>query len=350
MPIPLHVLHVEDSEDDAVLLLEALRDGGFAPTSRRVQTEDDMEEALRSASWDIVISDHSMPGFSSESALNVVQRSGLDIPFILVSGSIGEEQAVDLMKAGASDYVYKGNPARLVPAVQRELREAASRRSHRNALAMRVRLGAIVEATSDLVLTMDSSGALRNLNAAARRALGLAEDESLDGQSLDRFYPDWGDPARRAEIVRALASQRTWGGEGALVGKGGTRIPASLVIVAHESLDDAPYVSIVARDLSEPKRLQEQLLQAQKMESVGRLAGGVAHDFNNLLTVILANTEFALQTLSENHSAFKDLSSVLRAGRSAAALTRQLLAFSRRQVMEMQVLDPNELVSNLVSG
>ena len=131
---PLRALIVEDSESDAALLLHALRDAGYAPTFERVQSADAMRAALQSQKWDIVFSDHDMPGFNSLGALEEVQKTGEDIPFIIVSGGIADETAVDAMRRGAHDYVMKGNQSRLLPAVARELREALIRREHRNGL------------------------------------------------------------------------------------------------------------------------------------------------------------------------------------------------------------------------
>ena len=124
----LRVLLVEDSESDALLLLRGLRRGGFEPQLQRVQTLHEMSAALRAQVWDVVISDYSLPHFSGLGALSVLKQSGLDIPFILVSGTIGEEIAVEAMKAGAHDYVMKGHLQRLVSAIERELREAEMRR------------------------------------------------------------------------------------------------------------------------------------------------------------------------------------------------------------------------------
>ncbi len=135
MERPLRVLLVEDSPDDALLLERQLRRGGYAPTIERVDSASQLNAALAHPDWDVVITDHNMPGFSAEAALELVRESGLDAPVIIVSGSIGEEIAVAAMKAGAADYIMKNNLSRLVPAIERELREASIRREHRRAEA-----------------------------------------------------------------------------------------------------------------------------------------------------------------------------------------------------------------------
>jgi diguanylate cyclase (GGDEF)-like protein len=131
--IPLRVLIVEDSEDDALLIVRELARGGFEPAFRRVQDAAVMREALAQEPWDIVITDHNLPSFNSTAALEIAQGTGLDIPVIIVSGSIGEDVAVEAMRAGAQDYLMKDKLARLAPAVARELREVESRRARRRA-------------------------------------------------------------------------------------------------------------------------------------------------------------------------------------------------------------------------
>src|SRR5215210_3369781 len=134
MGAPLRVLLVEDSENDALLLLRQLRRGGYEPLSMRVDTAGEMEAALEGQTWDLVISDHSMPAFSSLGALDLLRGKGfVDLPFIIVSGRIGEDAAVSAMKAGAHDYIMKDNLARLNSAIERELREAEVRRRRREA-------------------------------------------------------------------------------------------------------------------------------------------------------------------------------------------------------------------------
>ncbi len=132
-PRVLKTLIIEDSETDAMLLLEQLKAGGYAPVARRVDNAEDLAAALDQQKWDIIFSDHNMPQFSSTEALEIVRSSAFDVPFLIVSGAIGEEAAVAAMRAGAQDYLMKGNLARLVAAVDRELNEAEERRARRAA-------------------------------------------------------------------------------------------------------------------------------------------------------------------------------------------------------------------------
>ncbi|VAW66581.1 diguanylate cyclase/phosphodiesterase (GGDEF & EAL domains) with PAS/PAC sensor(s) [hydrothermal vent metagenome] len=129
----LNILIVEDSEDDALLLLRELKQGGFTTYHKRVDTAEDLQDCLDEQHWDIVITDHNMPNFDSTSAIKLVKKAGEDIPVIIVSGSIGEDVAVNAMRTGANDYILKGNYSRLIPAIDRELREAGSRKARRDA-------------------------------------------------------------------------------------------------------------------------------------------------------------------------------------------------------------------------
>ncbi len=132
-PVALNALIVEDSEDDTYFLVRKLREGGFDPVFRRVEQKEDMEAALKDGTWDIVLSDCVMPHLDAFGAIGILKESGLDIPIIVVSGKIGEETAVETMKAGAHDYIMKNNLSRLVPAVKRELGDASVRAAKRRA-------------------------------------------------------------------------------------------------------------------------------------------------------------------------------------------------------------------------
>ncbi len=164
---PIRVLIVEDSEDDALLLVFELRRGNYAPVSQRVETVEAMRKALKEESWDLVISDYVLPGFSGLEALRLVRESGLDLPFIIVSGKIGEDTAVSAMKEGANDYLIKGNTSRLIPAIEREMQEAEVRRKRREAEAALVRserrYKRLVSAVTDYIytVTIDNGSAVR---------------------------------------------------------------------------------------------------------------------------------------------------------------------------------------------
>jgi phosphoserine phosphatase RsbU/P len=186
----LRVLIVEDSEFDARILNAHLRQGGWAVESQRVADGPAFLATLKSACWDLILCDHSMPGFSAPEALTLLQGTDLDIPFIIVSGGIEEGVAIAAMKSGAHDFLMKGALGRLVPAVQRELREAQVRSARRVAEAAlresELRYRSVWENSTDAVLLIDLSGAVRFASPAVDRLFGW-RPEDLVGGGLDRL-------------------------------------------------------------------------------------------------------------------------------------------------------------------
>ncbi len=183
----LRALLVEDQEIDAALTVRALEKSGYDLTWQRVDTEEDLRSALNNHIWDIIISDYRMPQLDAPKALATVQLSGLDIPFIVVSGTIGEEVAVMMMKAGAQDYLMKGNLTRLGPAVARELVEASNRKKRRQAEAERDRL---FNLSLDPLCVAGFDGYFKQVNAAWVRTLGWTKSQLLARPWLDIVHPD----------------------------------------------------------------------------------------------------------------------------------------------------------------
>ena len=183
-PRPVRVLIVEDSEDDVLLLVWELKRGGYNLYYEAVDTRAGMEAALRTGPWDIVISDYSMPDFGGLEALATLRAHALDIPFIIVSGNIGEDVAVEAMKAGAHDYVMKRNLSRLIPALDRELREADVRRARvraerelrENEARFRAIASNIPGTVYQFVLRKGGSGAFAYVSADCARLLGVSPE------------------------------------------------------------------------------------------------------------------------------------------------------------------------------
>jgi two-component system cell cycle sensor histidine kinase/response regulator CckA len=343
MGLPLRVLLVEDSEDDAQLLVRRLTRGGFEVQAERVQTAGAFRAALDRQPWDIVIGDHSMPQFSGGAALALLRERGLDVPFIFVSGTISEAAAVAAMSEGASDYLAKDNLTRLVPAIERELREAAERRARRESEAT---LRTLVDQAPVGIYRSTPAGAFLAANTALARILGY--DSPADLLTLDMTRDVYADPAERQRLLdRDTYTDREYDEvEATWKRKDGRRITVQLSVRAVRSATGAvEYYETFVRDVTNERQLAQQLVQAQKMEAVGRLAGGVAHDFNNLLTVILSYSELLLEDRAPGDPEREDIEQIRKAAQAASALTRQLLAFSRQQVLEPKVLDINEVVA-----
>jgi two-component system, cell cycle sensor histidine kinase and response regulator CckA len=227
MAIPLRALIIEDSQNDCDLLLNMLSQGGYEVAHERVCNAAALGGLLEHTQWDIVISDYSMPGFKGTDALAMVRKKGLDVPFVFLSGTIGEEIAVNAMRAGAQDYVIKGKAARLLPAIERELREAEIRRERR--------------------------------------------------------------------------------------------------------------------------QIEQRMRQLEKFEALGKLAGGVAHDFNNVIGAIMGWAELGVDRVLSDSPEAKLFRNIREQATRAAGLTRQLLAYARRQVLEPQNIDLNHMVNETTS-
>jgi PAS domain S-box-containing protein len=203
MGIPLCVLIVEDSEDDALLLVRELRRGGYEPLFKRVETAAAMSAELKRREWDIVISDYVMPKFGGIEALRVLKDRGIDLPFIIISGKIGEETAVEAMKAGAHDYFMKDNLARLVPAIQRELEEAVVRRERKLADEALQQQAQIIDQIHDSVVSTDLEGRVRSWNRGAERLFGYSAKEAL-GKHISFVYPEDEHEFLQQEVIKPL--------------------------------------------------------------------------------------------------------------------------------------------------
>jgi two-component system, cell cycle sensor histidine kinase and response regulator CckA len=335
--LPLRVLVVEDSEDDMLLLLRELRRGGYEVEATRVQTATEMQAMLDSQAWDVVIADYTLPAFSAPEALNLLQRRADDLPFIIVSGTIGEETAVLAMKAGAHDYIIKGNLTRLVPAVERELREVEQRQKHRQAeQALREseqKFRAIFDSTFQLMGLLTTEGMIVEANRTALDVID-AELEDVIGQPFwqTRWWshsPQLQQQLRQAivkaaqgELVR-FESQHIWA-------DGSTAFVDFSLKPVFDAAGKVVMLLPEGRDITEKKQLEAQLLRVQRLESLGTLASGISHDFNNILTPILAAAQLLSLRLSQLDEQYRQLPKLIEdSARRGADLVKQILAFAR---------------------
>lgn len=213
----------------------------------------------------------------------------------------------------------------------------------------RERLVTILEATTDLVCVINPDSSLRYLNAAGRRLLGIGPDAPLDRFHSSQFLAP-SESGRRLDVQMLAGNAGVLELERELVRLDGSTVQVSQVLLVHKDASGGvEFISTIARDITEQRRQEGALRQAQKMEAVGRLAGGVAHDFNNLLTVILGNTSHALADAALATETRLALAEIVAASQRAAALTRQLLTFSRRQPIRLQFLDLNTATASLIN-
>ena len=354
--MPIHLLLVDDSDDDALLIQRQFRRAGIDVAAERVETGDGLAAALRRGAPDVVICDYNMPAFSADEALAQVRAAGIDVPFILVSGKVGEETAAALMKAGVHDFVLKDRLARLVPAVERELREAADRRQRRAAQsALRVseeRFRLLAEHAQDIIFRYRPrpDPAVEYLSPAVEQILGYPPEELYADPDLlfslvepdDRplFESTWRSAEPAALTVRW---HRRDGGTVYLEQRAAAvRGPDGAVVAVEGILRDTTERILADQ---QRQRLQHQLRQSERLESLGHLAGGVAHDFNNLLAVILGYCDIVAESLPPDDPGLADVEGIRKAAERGAALTRQLLIFSRLEPSRLETVNLNTVVS-----
>ncbi|HOF86545.1 MAG TPA: ATP-binding protein [Armatimonadota bacterium] len=248
MDEPLRVLVVDDSADDALLLAHALRGGGYAPVIARVDTADAMREALREP-WDVILADYTMPRFSGPAALRLAQELGIDLPFIMVSGKQGEETAVEVMRAGAHDYVMKSNLSRLAPAVARELREAALRAERQGITASLERERAFFTSAIELlpfpIIFNDLEGRVLRANRASYTFFGTIDPNEWWSATLLSAETRVPVPRGQWPMMRAARGEVVPAVEGIMVLSDGREVPV-LSYSAPVYLNDEVVATVVA--------------------------------------------------------------------------------------------------------
>lgn len=264
MGTPINVLVVEDSPDDALIILDKLTKAGFDPVHKRVETIEGMRAALLEKAWDIVLSDYSLPGFSGLEALRILRETGLDLPFILISGAIGEETAVEVMRSGAHDYVMKNNLARLVPSIRRELLEARVRADKRKAETdlkeSTVRWFTTFDAIEESVCLLNEEGIILQCNKAYLLLTGQPMEEVIGQECCWMAYSAeaLGEacPFKRLEVSKSheeaeVLIDEKW-----------------LSISVDPVLDDAGRLQGVVhiiRDITKRKVVEEAILRSKKL-------------------------------------------------------------------------------------
>jgi PAS domain S-box-containing protein len=325
-----------------------------------VDSKDGYEAALTRESFDLILSDYNLPGYDGIAALTKAQGTQPDAPVILISGTVGEDDAVRCLHVGATDYLLKDRLDRLVPAVQRALQEAETRRTRKQterALLQREqtlrdngeRTRFALAAARMGVWEIDYQSDRLTWSDTMAPLFGLTPDDAP--KTTEGFFQLIHPDDRRAvetSVARATASDRDHVVEFRAIWPDGS---AHWVHGRAQALYDADGKPLrllgIAMDIDERKSLEDQLRQAPKLEDLGKLAGGVEPVFNNQLTVILGFTELLMTNLLPDDPGQADLLEIKKAGARAAGLTRQLLAFSRKQILQPKVLDVNALIGSM---
>jgi PAS domain S-box-containing protein len=303
MSKPLRVLIVDESEEDAQLIVRELRRGGFDPTYERCDTQAAFKAALEWKTWDVIVADYELPRFNGLTALGIARETGLDIPFVLVSNTIGESLAVTAMKAGAQDYVLKSEMARLPAAVEREVREAKVRRKRREIEETLQRSYRSFRQVMDSA--PDGIGVVREekliyANQALAACFGHESTDDLVGASPWSLLAREERAPAEAWLREVLESKhaappREYRGvrvDGAVVS---LEVAASFV----ENFDGLPALVVFVRDSTEKRRAMAQVILADRLVATGMLASSAALELNNPLAYVASNLTFLAEEIQK---------------------------------------------------
>ena len=358
MDAPLQILMIEDSVSDARIIEHTLRRDGIEFTATRVVTEEALRAALAEGNPQIVLADYNVPGFRGDAALAVARERSQELPVIFVSGTIGEERAVELMRAGATDYVLKEHIERLPFAVRRALEDKEHRDARRRAEEAERRGGEMLSLALDGLQMGTWNWDLVNgeieFSDRCRQIFGLLADEQMDYERmLPRLPPE--DRTRLDEAVRqTLAARMPHDLEFRVIWPdGSTHWVVSRGRAFYDEATGAPLrmtgtaMDITARKDAEQERerVEKKLREAQKLESLGVLAGGIAHDFNNLLTGVLGTASLARMDSPADSPILPYLDDIEEAATRAADLCRQMLAYAGKGRFVIQEVDLSAIVS-----
>lgn len=348
----LHILLLEDRPADAELVIRELRREGLRFEPKCVLAEADFLEQLQAFQPDLILADYSLPSYDGRAALAAARTHCPEIPFIFVSGTLGEETAIEALHHGATDYVLKERLSRLGPAVQRALRAAQDRRQRQQAETALQEASQfnqqVIACAQEGIVVYGPDLRYKLWNPDMERLTGLPAGEIL-GKRPEDIFPFLRQGGVLSALEKALAGdtirsefffhvERT-GAQGWVADTSGPLRDSTGAIIG---------VIGIVRNITEHKCLQEQFFQAAKMEAIGQLAGGVAHDFNNILAAVLLNLGLLQQNPQLAPDIQASLKEVEKEALRATSLTRQLLVFSRREVAQRKLLELNELLQNLL--
>ncbi len=346
----LRVLNVEDSADDSLLLRRFMHRGGVTLRWKQVSSPAEFVASIEQEIWDVILADYAVPGFDAPEALQLLKQLGRDIPFIVVSGAVGEDAAATIMRAGANDFITKNHLARLLPAIERELHEADNRRERqrdqRARLESEAKLRAILENSPAGIYLKDCDGRYTIANQTCASIFGIAQSSMIGKDDTQLFKPEISEHFRTHDAEVAL-HRRACHREEASPLKDGRRF-FSVRFPVFDAAGSLQGVGGIYSDISELKRTEEVLRRSEKLAAAGRLAATIAHEINNPLEAVvnlvflaLANDNLDERTRGFLQLAERELARVTHISKQTLGFYRESSAPTEIAVGELaaQVLD-----------
>ena len=343
---PLRLLHLEDCESDAELIRRLLLREWPDCSITWVETREGFLKALQEQQVDIILSDLSLPSFNGMDALAVTRGFDPGIPFLFLSGTIGEDNAVEALQRGAVDYIIKDRPARLVPAIKRALERSREQRAHARAEQALREQAEVLDKAQDAICVTDTHGRITYANHSAKAMFALGGND--ERQSLDELFGPY-NRALLSDALNELHNSGAWTGELQLSPPSGeTKFIISRWTLVRDSENRPKSILSINTDVTEHKRLEGQLLRSQRVDGIGTLASGIAHDLNNVLTPILTSVNLLRRRTSARE--LRRLGGVAEpSARHGAALIKQVLAFARGVEGDRHEVHPRGVINEVVT-
>lgn len=341
---PLKLLLIEDSEDDAFFLMRTLKKGGFNVEYERIETLEALISSLAIPDWDLVITDHTLPELNSIDVINTLNKLNQNLPLIVLSGTIDQSIAIESMRLGARDFIMKDDTARLIPAIDRELKEAKNRQKIKQSESRYKRdLHGIMYHSPAIIAIKDLQGKYTYINQKGEEALASNNQPVLGKTDFDIFSQEDAQKLHRNDQC-VLASKQAIEVEEVVLFNNDVFVFSSIKYPLFDDKGEIYAICSISTDITEKKQHAEKLRRSQKMEAIGQLTGGIAHDFNNQLGIVTGYLEFLSEALSSDEKLNKWLNITTRASMRCIDLTRQLLSFSRLSSEEKSVINVNAAI------
>ena len=327
-PQPVRILHLEDTDTDRMFVRETLASEQFAADIEVVQSRETFENALNTKAFDLIISDYSLPSFDGVTALSIAKKLRPQLPFLFFSGTIGEEVAVESLRGGASDYVLKQRPARLVPAIRRAIADAQERARFREAEEKIREQAALLDKASDAIILCDMEPRVQFWSQGAERIYGWTASEAMGKTLLDLFFKG-NLPGEMEAVKKTLDERGEWSGELQEYTKDNRVVTVQARGTLIRDAEGKPKsLLLINTDITERKQLEEQFLRSQRLESLGVLISGIAHDLNNALSPVMMGIDI-LRANPKPEEAKPIFDMVEASTRRGAEMVKQVLTFAR---------------------